>query len=113
MPYFTNSQGVIPQTTIDDSPGWILVPNPPTNIPEGQELIWLNWEWIVRDRKPEDRPGFQWNWQHETKSWVEGAWPATSIESANTELANTETSNTFSESLNSVESQEPEAPQQP
>lgn len=60
MPYYTNRQGVIPNRQIDDQPGWILVPDPPQYIPEGQELIWLNWEWVVRDMKPEPIEGYVW-----------------------------------------------------
>lgn len=70
MPYFSKN-GSIPKPTIDDTPGWVLVPNPPTDIPEGKQLVWLNWEWIVRDPRPEDREGYQWNWNHNLKQWVE------------------------------------------
>jgi hypothetical protein len=76
MPYFSKN-GSIPKPTIDDTPGWVLVPNPPTDIPEGKQLVWLNWEWIIRDPKPDDREGYQWNWQHETKSWIESPWHMT------------------------------------
>lgn len=76
MPYFSKN-GSIPKPTIDDTPGWVLVPNPPTDIPEGKQLVWLNWEWIIRDPKPGDREGYQWNWQHETKSWIESPWQVT------------------------------------
>lgn len=76
MPYFSKN-GSIPKPTIDDTPGWVLVPNPPTDIPEGKQLVWLNWEWIIRDPKPDDREGYQWNWQHETKSWLESPWQVT------------------------------------
>jgi len=68
--------GSIPQAETDGTEGWIPAPDKP-ECPEGKEVVWLNWEWIVRDPKPADRPGYQWNWQHTTKSWVEGAWPAT------------------------------------
>ena len=34
----------------------------------------LNWEWIVRDPKPQDRAGWQWNWNHADRAWVESAW---------------------------------------
>jgi hypothetical protein len=76
MPYFSKN-GSVPKTTIDNTPGWILVPNPPTNIPEGKQLVWLNWEWVVREFKPEDREGYQWNWDHDTKSWIEYPLPET------------------------------------
>lgn len=71
--YWTKN-GSIPSQTTDGTEGWQQAPSPPTDIPEGKELVWLNWEWVVRDPKPQDRAGFQWNWQHETRSWVEGAW---------------------------------------
>ena len=66
--------GSIPSQETDGTEGWQQAPAPPTDIPEGKELVWLNWEWIVRDPKPQDRAGYQWNWQHDTRSWVEGAW---------------------------------------
>ena len=72
--YWTKN-GSIPSQTTDGTEGWQQAPSPPTEIPEGKELVWLNWEWIIRDPKPQDREGYQWNWQHDTRSWVEGAWP--------------------------------------
>ena len=62
--------GSIPQPRTDGTEGWILVPDKP-ECPEGKEVVWLNWEWIIRDPKPEDREGYQWNWNHELKEWVE------------------------------------------
>jgi len=75
--------GSIPQPETDGTDGWIETPDKP-ECPEGKQVVWLNWEWVIRDPKPEDRPGYQWNWQHDTKSWVEGAWPATAIEDTET-----------------------------
>ena len=72
--YWTKN-GSIPSQETDGTEGWQQAPSPPTEIPEGKELVWLNWEWIIRDPKPADRAGYQWNWQHDTRSWVEGAWP--------------------------------------
>ena len=79
MPYYTNRQGVIPNIMPDDSPGWILVPDPP-GIPEGKELIWLNWEWVVRDPKPENSEGYVWKFNHnefrsnlDSNGWIEYA----------------------------------------
>jgi len=79
MPYFTNKQGVIPGTSIDDQPGWILVSDPPV-VPEDKELVWLNWEWVVRYPKPESREGFVWKFNHtefktnnESNGWIEYA----------------------------------------
>jgi hypothetical protein len=71
--YWTKN-GSIPSQETDGTEGWQQAPSPPTEIPEGKELVWLNWEWIVRDPKPADRAGYQWNWQHDTRSWVEGSW---------------------------------------
>jgi hypothetical protein len=71
--YWTKN-GSIPSQTTDGTEGWQQAPAPPTEIPEGKELVWLNWEWIIRDPKPADRAGWQWNWQHDTRSWVEGSW---------------------------------------
>ena len=74
MQYWTKN-GSIPSTETDGTEGWQQAPSPPADIPDGKELVWLNWEWLIRDPKPADRAGWQWNWQHETRSWVEGAWP--------------------------------------
>lgn len=71
--YWTKN-GSIPTQNPDNKRGWVEAPAPPTEIPEGKELVWLNWEWVIRDPKPQDRAGYQWNWQHDTKSWVEGEW---------------------------------------
>jgi hypothetical protein len=71
--YWTKN-GSIPSQETDGTEGWQQAPSPPTDIPEGKELVWLNWEWIIRDPKPADRAGYQWNWQHDTRSWVEGSW---------------------------------------
>jgi hypothetical protein len=71
--YWTKN-GSIPSQETDGTEGWQQAPSPPTEIPEGKELVWLNWEWIIRDPKPQDREGYQWNWQHDTRSWVEGKW---------------------------------------
>jgi hypothetical protein len=71
--YWTKN-GSIPSQETDGTEGWQQAPSPPTEIPEGKELVWLNWEWIVRNPKPADRAGYQWNWQHDTRSWVEGSW---------------------------------------
>ena len=68
--------GSIPQPETDGTEGWIPAPDKP-DCPEGKQVVWLNWEWVVRDPKPEDRPGYQWNWNHNEKAWVEGAWPVT------------------------------------
>lgn len=71
--YWTKN-GSIPSQTTDVTEGWQQAPSPPTEIPEGKELVWLNWEWIIRDPKPQDRAGYQWNWNHADRAWVESAW---------------------------------------
>ena len=76
--YWTKN-GSIPSQETDGTEGWQQAPSPPTEIPEGKELVWLNWEWIIRDPKPQDRAGYQWNWQHDTRSWVEGSWGTVEI----------------------------------
>lgn len=70
MPYFSKN-GSIPKPQIDDTPGWVLVP-PPPSVPEGKQLVWLNWEWVVRDFMPTTvKDGYQWNWIHDIRQWVE------------------------------------------
>ena len=73
MQYWTKN-GSIPSTETDGTEGWQPAPEPPTDVPADKELVWLNWEWIIRDPKPVDRAGYQWNWQHESRTWVESAW---------------------------------------
>ena len=76
MKYWTK-YGSVPTTETDGTEGWQPTPSPPTEIPEGKNLVWLNWEWIIRDPKPQDRAGYQWNWNHADKAWVESAWQTT------------------------------------
>jgi len=73
MQYWTKN-GSIPSTETDGTEGWQPAPEPPTDVPTDKELVWLNWEWLIRDPKPADRAGWQWNWQHESRTWVESAW---------------------------------------
>lgn len=63
-------KGHYPVEQIDNNKGWYEVPAKP-EAPEGKEVAWLNGEWVVRDPKPEDRPGYQWNWNHSELAWVE------------------------------------------
>lgn len=63
-------KGHYPVEQIDNNKGWYEVPAKP-EAAEGKEVAWLNGEWVVRDIKPEDRPGFQWNWNHGEMAWVE------------------------------------------
>jgi hypothetical protein len=74
-----SKNGSIPKEQTDGTEGWIDVPNPP-EVPDGKELVWLNWEWVVRDPKPVDRLGFQWNWNHSEMAWVESAYGTESVE---------------------------------
>jgi len=48
MQHWTKN-GSIPSTETDGTEGWQHAPEPPTDVPDGKELVWLNWEWIVRD----------------------------------------------------------------
>lgn len=73
MPLFTKN-GSIPSEQTDGTEGWIPAPDKP-DCPEGKEVVWLNWEWNVRDPRPVDRRGYQWNWVHDSKSWVESLFP--------------------------------------
>ncbi len=62
--------GSFPSEKTDGSSGWVEISQPP-EIPVGKELAWLNFQWVVRDPKPEDRYGYQWNWNHDQKIWIE------------------------------------------
>lgn len=62
--------GSIPKPETDGTEGWIEAPMPP-EAPEGKEVVWLNWEWVVRDPKPVDREGYRWKWNHDQMQWVE------------------------------------------
>jgi hypothetical protein len=72
-------KGHYPVEQIDNNKGWYEVPAKP-EAPEGKEVRWENAEWVVRDPKPEDRPGFQWNWNHGEMAWVECEYLATAPE---------------------------------
>ena len=85
MQYWTKN-GSIPSTETDGTEGWQQAPSPPTDVPADKELVWLNWEWIIRDPKPQDRAGWQWNWQHEGKTWVESAWQTSPSEAIPTTI---------------------------
>lgn len=69
-------KGHYPVEQIDNNKGWYEVPDKP-EAPEGKEVRWENAEWVVRDPKPEDRPGYQWNWNHGEMAWVECEYPQT------------------------------------
>jgi len=72
-------KGHYPVEVIDNNKGWYEVPAKP-EAAEGKEVAWLNGEWVVRDPKPEDRPGFQWNWNHGEMAWVECEYAVTAPE---------------------------------
>jgi hypothetical protein len=71
--------GSIPKPQTDGTEGWIEVPDAPA-CPEGKEVVWWGSEWVIRDPKPQDRAGYQWNWNHGDKAWVECAYPVTAME---------------------------------
>jgi len=71
--------GSIPKPETDGTEGWIEVPDAPA-CPDGKEVVWWGSEWVIRDPKPQDRAGFQWNWNHGDKAWVECAYPVTATE---------------------------------
>jgi hypothetical protein len=62
--------GSIPKPETDGTEGWIEVEMPP-EAPEGKEVVWLNWQWVVRDPKPVDRDGYRWKWNHDGYQWIE------------------------------------------
>jgi hypothetical protein len=65
-----SKNGSIPQAETDGTEGWVEVADKP-ECPEGKEVTWLNWEWVIRDPQPADREGYQWNWNHQLMDWVE------------------------------------------
>ena len=67
-------KGHYPVEQIDNNEGWYEVPAKP-EAPEGKQVAWVNGEWVVRDPKPADRPGYQWNWNHGEMAWVECPFP--------------------------------------
>ncbi len=62
--------GSIPKPETDGTEGWLEVPDAP-DAPEGKEVVWLNWEWVIRDPKPIDREGYRWKWNHDQMQWIE------------------------------------------
>jgi hypothetical protein len=83
MPLYTKN-GSIPSPQTDGTEGWVLVGDKPA-CPDGKEVVWLNWEWIVRDPKPVDSPGYQWNWNHADKAWVDYKLPDVPVETLTSE----------------------------
>ena len=76
-----SKNGSYPKPETDGTEGWVEVPDAP-EVPEGKELAWLNGEWVVRDPKPADRDGYQWNWSHIGMAWVECEYAPTAEPSA-------------------------------
>ncbi len=62
--------GSIPMPETDGTEGWIEVEMPP-EAPEGKEVVWLNWRWLIRDPKPVDREGYRWKWNDDQGQWIE------------------------------------------
>lgn len=71
--------GSIPQSETDGTEGWLEVPEKP-ECPEGKEVAWLNWQWVIRDPKPVDRNGYRWKWNHDHMQWIEYALPSETVE---------------------------------
>ena len=69
MPLYS-FKGHYPVEQIDNNKGWYEVPAKP-EATDGMETAWLNGEWVVRNVKPKDRVGYQWNWNHSERSWIE------------------------------------------
>lgn len=62
--------GSIPKPETDGTEGWLEAPYPPET-PEGKEVVWLNWRWLIRDPKPVDREGYRWKWNDDQGQWIE------------------------------------------
>lgn len=70
--------GSIPKPETDGTEGWLEVPMPP-DCPEGKEVVWLNWRWLIRDPKPIDREGYRWKWNDDQVQWIEYQLPQTIV----------------------------------
>ena len=68
--------GSIPKPETDGTEGWLEAPMPPET-PEGKEVVWLNWRWLIRDPKPVDREGYRWKWNDDQGQWIEYQLPQT------------------------------------
>lgn len=66
--------GSIPKHETDGTEGWIDAPYPP-ECPDGKEVVWLNWRWLIRDPKPVDREGYRWKWNDDAGEWIEYSLP--------------------------------------
>jgi len=74
--------GSIPKPETDGTEGWLEVPDAP-ECPEGKEVVWLNWRWLIRDPKPVDREGYRWKWNDDQGQWVEYQLPNQEISTDN------------------------------
>jgi hypothetical protein len=70
--------GSIPKPETDGTEGWLEVPMPPET-PEGKEVVWLNWRWLIRDPKPQDREGYRWKWNDDQGQWIEYQLPQNAL----------------------------------
>ena len=70
--------GSIPKPETDGTEGWLEVSMPP-EAPEGKEVVWLNWRWLIRDPKPVDREGYRWKWNDDHGQWIEYQLPQTIV----------------------------------
>lgn len=88
--------GSIPKPETDGTEGWLEVPMPPET-PEGKEVVWLNWRWLIRDPKPVDREGYRWKWNDDQVQWIEYQLP-------NQEISTDSLSSISSTQLDSISS---------
>ena len=71
--YLGSIPTTLPEGVTEDehlAAGWIVAPDEPA-CPEGKEVVWLNWEWVIRDPKPDNNDGFVWKWNHDAMQWIE------------------------------------------
>ena len=64
--YWTKN-GSIPSQTTDGTEGWQQAPAPPTDIPEGHELLWASWQWHILPPKPTEAGLWRW---YIDRGWV-------------------------------------------
>ena len=49
--------------------GWKIAPDKP-ECPEGKEVVWWSYYWVIRDPKPDDYEGYQWSWNQDNQEWL-------------------------------------------
>lgn len=64
--YWTKN-GSIPSQETDGTEGWQQAPSPPTDIPEGHELLWASWQWHILPPKPTEAGLWRW---YIDRGWV-------------------------------------------